>query len=179
MRAAVAVLLASAIMPAGVAFATTILAMKQLFPTERPPILSGRVVAIKVGPAVTDDLKITPVTFLSKPGTNTGEGSKSMCGLVIKSRGNQMQGVITVGIGVTEATPSCDAILAIGAVPALRGEPIRRLGVIHAVSSQNAADGRAAVVLRRVAGRWEVDDAATTRADTLSHYSIAELRRIL
>lgn len=120
------------------------------------------------------------MTFLSRPGTNNGENSKSMCGLVIVAPGRRPQGVVTVGTGVTEATPSCDAVLAVGAVPAAAVGAVRRIGAIHAISSRNAARGRAAVVLRRDgAGTWSVDDDATARADTITHYTIAELRRKL
>ena len=94
--------------------------------------------------------------------------------------GRRPQGVITVGTGATEATPSCDAVLAVGAVPAGAGGKIRRIGVIHAVSSRIAANGRAAIVLcRDGAGTWSVDEDATVQADTITHYTIAELRRKL
>lgn len=152
----------------------------ELFPAEREPTSSGVAIVVRVGPAANDALRIKPVTFLSRSGTNPGEGSKAMCGLVIAAQGRQPQGVITVGTGVNEATPSCDAVLAVGAVPAALGEKVRRIGVIHAISSRNAADGRAAVVLRRNAvGKWLVDDDATARADTMTNYTITELRRRL
>lgn len=180
MRAAAIILLISVIVPTAGGYATPITQSSALlFPTDQKPKPSGPIATVRVGPEVGDTLKIMPVTFLSKPRTNVGEGSKSMCGLIITALGAPSQGVVTVGIGVNEATPSCDAVLAIGAVPAAHGETTRRLGIIHAVSSQNAADGRAAVILRRTAGKWQVDDAATTRADTISRYTIAELRRIL
>ncbi|MGI4876238.1 MAG: hypothetical protein ACRYG4_01985 [Janthinobacterium lividum] len=151
-----------------------------MFPAKHAPTPSGMPVLLKVGPAAADTLTINPVTFLSRPGTNAGEGSKSMCGLIIASIGHPAQGVITVGTGTTEATPSCDAVLAMGAVPAAHGERTRRLGIIHAVSSGSAANGRTAVVLRRgTDGMWAVDEAGTARADTITHYTIAELRRKL
>lgn len=149
-----------------------------LFPASGAPSASGAMIVVRVGSAAADALRISPVTFLSRPGTNRGEGSKSMCGLVITAPGHLPQGVITVGTGVTEATPSCDAVLAVGAVSASPGQKVRRIGVIHAVSSRNAANGRSAVVLRRDAdGKWLVDDDATARADTMTRYTIAELRR--
>lgn len=151
-----------------------------LFPAEREPTSSGVAIVVRVGPAANDAMRIKPVTFLSRSGINPGEGSKAMCGLIIAAQGRQPQGVITVGTGVNDATPSCDAVLAVGTLPAARGEKIRRIGVIHAVSSRNAAGGRAAVVLRRnTVGRWLVDDDATARADTMTNYTIAELRRRL
>lgn len=179
MRAVVALLLLAVIVPSGGSAAPSALSRSGLFPAAGATKPSGPDVTVRVGTSVADTLRITPVTFLSKPGTNAGEGSKSMCGVIITARGASPQGVITVGVGVNEATPACDAVVAIGAVPPARGEATRRLGIIHAVSSQNAADGRAAVVLRRADGKWQVDDAATTRADTISRYTIAELRRIL
>lgn len=152
----------------------------ELFPAEQAPTPSGATIVVRVGTAADDTVQIKPVTFLSRSGTNPGEGSKSMCGLVITAHGHRQQGIITVGTGVTEATPSCDNVLAVGAVPASPGEIIRRLGAIHAVSSRNAANGRTAVVLRRDAeGKWLIDDEATARADTITHYTIAELRRRL
>ena len=151
-----------------------------LFPTSGTPQAAGATTVVRVGAGAADVVRISPVTFLSRPGTNGGEGSKSMCGLVIVAPGRRPQGVVTVGTGVTEATPSCDAILAVGAVPATAGGTVRRVGAIHAVSSRNAASGRAAVVLRRDgAGNWSVDNDATTRVDTITHYTIAELRRKL
>ena len=180
MRVVAIVLLGTVIIPAiGGRAAPIAPRMARLFPANGELKSSGPTVTIRIGAGAANTPRITPVTFLSKPGTNAGEGSKSMCGLIITSRGAPPQGVVTVGIGVNQATPACDAVLAIGAVPAAHGEPTRRLGVIHAISSQNAADGRAAVVLRRTAGKWQVDDAATTRADAISHYTIAELRRVL
>ena len=151
-----------------------------LFPTDGSLRASGATTVVNVGPTAADALRISPVTFLRRAGTNNGESSKSMCGLVIVSPGRRPQGVITVGTGATEATPSCDAVLAVGAVPAVAGGTVRRIGTIHAVSSRNAADGRAAIVLRRDgAGTWSVDEDATVQADTITHYTIAELRRKL
>jgi hypothetical protein len=160
--------------------AQSIESARSLFPTDVTPRQAGATTVVRVGTTAADALRISPVTFISRPGTNDDEGSKSMCGLIIVAPGRQPQGVVTVGTGVTDATPSCDAVLAIGAVPAPLGGTVRRIGIIHAVSSRNAANGRTAVVLRRdSAGNWSVDADATERADTITHYTLAELRRTL
>ena len=57
---------------------------------------------------------------------------------------------------------------------------MRRIGAIHAVSSGDAANGRAVVVLsRNGAGTWSVDNDATALVDTLTQYTIPALRRKL
>ena len=57
---------------------------------------------------------------------------------------------------------------------------MRRIGAIHAVSSGDAANGQAAVVLGRSgAGKWSFDNDAMALADTLTQYTIPALRRKL
>ena len=104
-----------------------------------------------------------------------------MCGVVISTPGKSLQGVVTVGTGTTEATPSCDAILAIGALPPARSERTQRIGLVHAVSSRNADNGRAAIVLQQgTGGNWIVDGNTSERlGNTLVQFTIAEMRRKL
>jgi len=152
--------------------------LQHLFPASREPEASGRPVTVKVGPARADVVRVTPVIFLSNPGTEPSQDSKSMCGLVIQAPGHAPQGVVTIGTGRSGATPSCDAVLAVGALPAARGERTRRIGAIHAVSSRNAQDGRDIIVLHRVGtGPWTVDEDATGRIEfSLRKHTIAEMR---
>jgi hypothetical protein len=155
---------------------------KHLFPALEEPVVSGRPVSITVSSRPGDVVQLTPITFLSKPGTNIpAEGSKPMCGLVIDAPGRPREGLVTIGTGQTEATPGCEAVLAIGGLPAASGQSARRIGLIHATLNRNVPNNREIVVLSRDdAGRWVRDDRVTERVNNkIRRVTIAEMRRLL